>query len=125
MQNQPLPFFMTYPLPISYEECDNKKRDLEYIQQNYPAKAKIYQKEIVKHLNRIDYRGSFIYDEYPDKFLIRQLAGQVLSAIEKENENKIVCNEERLEEIEYIELILMYEIFKKRYENKNNILRFY
>lgn len=34
-----LPFYMTYPMPMFYEE-DTVMRDLEYLQQMYPREAK-------------------------------------------------------------------------------------
>lgn len=39
-----LPFYMTYPLPVYYEEEDSIIRDLEYMQQMYPSEARRYQK---------------------------------------------------------------------------------
>ena len=61
-----LPFYMTYPLPMYYQEEDSIIRDLEYLQQMYPAEAKRYQKLIASILDKLDYEGSMIYDEYPD-----------------------------------------------------------
>ena len=43
-----LPFYMTYPLPLYYQEEDTILKDLEYLQQMYPADARKYQKKIVK-----------------------------------------------------------------------------
>ena len=66
--NQPriLPFYMAYPLPMYYQQEDSVTRDLEYLQQMYPAQAKKFQKMIAETLDHIDYEGSMIYDEYPD-----------------------------------------------------------
>ena len=41
------PFYMTYPLPVYVREEDTILKDLEYLQQLYPADAKKYQKKIV------------------------------------------------------------------------------
>ena len=50
-----LPFYMTYPLPMYYQEEDAIIRDLEYLQQMYPAEAKKYQKTIACILDHLDY----------------------------------------------------------------------
>ena len=68
-----LPFYMTYPLPMYYQEEDSIIRDLEYLQQMYPSEAKRYQKTISDILDKLDYEGSMIYDEYPDKWQIYKL----------------------------------------------------
>lgn len=60
-----LPFYMIYPLPLGAQEEEAMIRDLEYMQQLYPADAKKYQKRIAAVLDKIDYDGSLIYDEYP------------------------------------------------------------
>ena len=43
-----LPFYMTYPLPLYYQEEDTILKDLEYLQQMYPADARKYQKKIAE-----------------------------------------------------------------------------
>ena len=54
MYNQKiLPFYMTYPLPLYYQEEDTATRDLEYLQQMYPAEAKKYQKIIADTLDKL------------------------------------------------------------------------
>ena len=59
--NKVLPFYMTYPLPMAYEDEDAMLRDLDYLQQMYPQDAKKYQKKIVAILDKMDYEGSMIY----------------------------------------------------------------
>ncbi len=67
-QSRILPFYMAYPMPLFYQEQDTVTRDLEYLQEMYPAEAKKYQKVIAGILDRLDYEGSMIYDEYPDMY---------------------------------------------------------
>ena len=76
-QSRILPFYMAYPLPMYYQEEDTVTRDLEYLQQMYPSEAKRYQKIIAEILNQIDYEGSCIYDEYPDKVLLYRAAAGI------------------------------------------------
>ena len=69
---------MAYPMPLFYQEQDTVTRDLEYLQEMYPAEAKKYQKVIAGILDRLDYEGSMIYDEYPDKWQIYRLTQVVV-----------------------------------------------
>ena len=61
-----LPFFMTYP-GFGPDAGRDAMRDLEYLQQMYPREVKRYQMRISEMLDKMDYDGSMIYDEYPDR----------------------------------------------------------
>ncbi len=75
---------MTYPMPMAYEDEDVMLRDLEYLQQMYPQDAKKYQKKIVSILDKMDYEGSMIYDDYPDQFMLYKLSRDITEMIRKD-----------------------------------------
>lgn len=79
-----MPFYMTYPMPMAYEDEDVMLRDLEYLQQMYPQDAKKYQKKIVSILDKMDYEGSMIYDDYPDQFMLYKLSRDITEMIKKD-----------------------------------------
>lgn len=120
-----LPFYMTYPMPMFYEE-DTVMRDLEYLQQMYPVQAKKYQKKIANILDKMDYRGSMIYDEYPDKFMLDKLARDIKAIIKQEEMMEDMSDTPQQWEIieELIQLLLFYEIYKRRHNNNRGILKF-
>lgn len=141
-------------------------RDLEYLQQMYPAEAKKYQKIIADILDRLDYEGSMIYDEYPDRWQIYRLTQVVVDKLKKleaegafaketgagsinpagerqiaegerqaaEGENpgaeKAAAQERPAQEkdweriAEFVQVLLCYEIYRKRHSNRNGILKF-
>ncbi|WMC94114.1 hypothetical protein [Kineothrix sp. MB12-C1] len=124
-----LPFYMTYPLPLYYQEEDTATRDLEYLQQMYPMEAKKYQKIIAGILDKLDYEGSMIYDEYPDKWQMYRLSQSVLEVIRKKEEetNKdTVISKEKWDSIfDLVQIILCYEVYKRRHNRGNSgILKF-
>ena len=123
--NQPriLPFYMAYPLPMYYQQEDSVTRDLEYLQQMYPAEAKKYQKIIDETLDRIDYEGSMIYDEYPDKWQIYRLTQIITDKIKKSDEAQSPDTDWG-RTTEFVQVLLSYEIYKKRHSNRNGILKF-
>ena len=71
---KPLPFYMTYPMPMYWDDEDDAVRDLEYFLQLYPEEARRYQKKIMDILDTMDYNGSLIYDEYPDRLAMYRLS---------------------------------------------------
>ena len=89
-QSRILPFYMAYPLPMYYQQEDSVTRDLEYLQQMYPSQAKKFQKKIAEMLDHIDYEGSMIYDEYPDKWQIYRLTQMIVEKIRQGDEEGAV-----------------------------------
>lgn len=123
-----LPFYMTYPLPMYYQEEDSIIRDLEYLQQMYPAEAKRYQKMIASILDKLDYEGSMIYDEYPDRWQLYKLSMDILDRIKREDtreeENQNVPPEKWEWMGDMIQILLFYEIYKRRHNSRRGILKF-
>lgn len=123
-----LPFYMTYPLPMYYQEEDSIIRDLEYLQQMYPTEAKKYQKIISNILDKLDYEGSLIYDEYPDRWQLYKLSMDILDRIKREEmkkEEEVQTPSEKWEWMgDMIQILLFYEIYKRRHNTKRGILKF-
>ena len=117
-----LPFYMAYPLPLYYQQEDTVTRDLEYLQQMYPAAARKYQKIIAEVLDHIDYDGSMIYDEYPDKWQIYRLTQIIVDKIKAAGEEPEDTNWDWV--TEFIQVLLSYEIYRKRHVNHDGILKF-
>lgn len=133
-----LPFYMTYPnmgtgLPYSYQEEDTVIRDLEYLQQIYPDEAKRYQARISQILDKMDYEGSMIYDEYPDKYQLYSMADNILMILKREaeeealkgNESALRISEEKWDWlVDLIRVLLFYEIYKRRHRGRRGYLKF-
>lgn len=48
-------------------------REKEYLKSMYPREAKRIQKAVEDALEILDYEDSMIYDDYPDKLMLRKL----------------------------------------------------
>lgn len=105
--NGPLPFYMTYPGYYGPGQEAMLLRDLEYLQQLYPADVKRFQKRIAEVLDKTDYEGSMIYDEYPDRYSLRAMAGSIQKILQKEEENPPTED--------MIQVLLYNEIYKRRH----------
>lgn len=123
-----LPFYMTYPLPMYYQEEDSIIRDLEYLQQMYPSEAKRYQKMIASILDKLDYEGSMIYDEFPDRWQLYKLSMDILDRIKREEQRNEEGKETPPEKWEWVgdmvQILLFYEIYKRRHNSRHGILKF-
>lgn len=129
MNNQKiLPFYMAYPLPLSYEDEREMIKDMEYLQAQHPMEIRILQKEVAQDINIMDYRGSMIYDEYPDRLLLQKTAKDIADQIRRKYEDNTespvykILNWDGFEEI--ILLLLHEEILKRRHRRNRGFLRF-
>ena len=82
----PMPFFVAYPdFPCigrrneDGEKNDQKKvfEDFEYLRKTYPTTVGKYQRRVEEILDTMDYEGSMIYDEYPDRLSLLDLGNAV------------------------------------------------
>ncbi|MCM1058000.1 MAG: hypothetical protein NC517_10395 [Firmicutes bacterium] len=105
--NGPLPFYMTYPGYYGPGQEAMLLRDLEYLQQMYPETIKHCQRRVAEVLDKADYEGSMIYDEYPDRCSLRALAGSIFTIMKKEEENP--------PSEDMIQVLLYTEIYKRRH----------
>ena len=123
-----LPFYMTYPLPMYYQEEDSVIKDLEYLQQLYPAEEKRYQKVITGILDTLDYSDSMIYDEYPDKWQLYKLSMDIADRIKREdikNNPDAVFPEEKWKWLgDLVQILVCYEIYRRRHNSRRGVLRF-
>lgn len=112
-----MPFFMTYPGAGERNSRDSM-RDLEYLQQMYPREVKRYQMRVSEMLDRMDYDGSMIYDEYPDRFGVERMAASMMDVIKREEMMKYPdkqFGDEKWEGLqELIFVLLNNEIYKRR-----------
>lgn len=124
----PLPFFMTYPGYPGAEQEKNILRDLEYLQSAYPNEVKRYQRKIAEILDKFDYEGSMIYDEYPDCYGLRRMAGTIIKILRREEQN--LPEEERVPDEKWVWMedmilvLLCHEIYKRRHGGPRGLIKF-
>lgn len=121
-----LPFYMTYPMPLFYEEEDTVMRDLEYLQEMYPKEARRYQQKVSQLMDRFDYDGSVIYDEYPDRLAVYKMAQDMMAVVAKEEKDagKEIPVEKMPEITEIVQILLCNEIYKRRQTKGSAFLKF-
>lgn len=78
---------------------ENAEEDLqaEYWKSLYPGKVKRIQHEVEQVCSRLDYPGSFIYDEYPDRLNLERTAREIAEKLRKEEEFREPLPEELYE----------------------------
>lgn len=127
-QRKILPFYMTYPLPLYYEDEHELIKDMEYLQGQHSVEIRTLQKEVAQMINLMDYNGSMIYDEYPDRFLMQKQGKDMADKIRKKYKEEVespvfkILDWDGFEEI--IMLLLQEEVLKRRHRKNRGYLRF-
>ena len=137
-----LPYYMAYPMDLKeYGEEKRDRRDVEYMKSMYPMSAKKILPYVEEECDRMEYEGSMIYDEYPDRLLLYLMAGRIYDKM-KEGEKKEIAMEIEKEQVETQELkrkkkdreetlmdlvqILLYqEIVQRRCRHRRNCRHYY
>lgn len=102
-------YFDFSPFSCGYRGNNNLRCDYEYVKEMYPVKVKILMGYVEDMVDRYEYFGSFIYDEYPDKITMYRLVGEIYDAYSQSNHDE---NEDNTKLI--IEILLLNEIAGRR-----------
>lgn len=84
-QMRQMPYPLMYPYPDLYMSEMETERDLQYLQQMYPADAKRMQKKVEEELDKLEYEGSMMYDEYPDRVSMLLICDRIEKALDRED----------------------------------------
>ena len=126
--NVPLPFFMAHPGYLPAEQEKVLLQDFEYFQQTYPLEVKRYMQKVAEILDKFDYEGSMIYDEYPDRYSMQKLAGTIVQILKREEqdfpEEKRTSADKWIWLQDLIQVLLCNEICKRRHGGRRGFLKF-
>ena len=96
-QLRQMPYSLMYPYPDLYMSEMETERDLQYLQQMYPADAKKMQKKVEEELDKLEYEGSMMYDEYPDRVSMLLICDRIEKALAREDAERQAREEADME----------------------------
>ena len=136
-----IPFYMAYPLPLYYEDEQEVVKDMEYLQSQHSPEIRSLQREIMEVINLLDYEGSMIYDEYPDKLQLRLICSRVYEKVmEQEKIKEFSLEDNQIQEQvrrpvrsrrkpdrirDIIELLTFHELMRRRNRHREQQRRRY
>lgn len=128
MERRIVPFYMAYPLPVNYQDEQEMVRDMEYLQSQHSMEIRQLRKHIADTINLMDYEGSMIYDEYPDRFSMERQSKMICDNMKKTYADDESCVFHKMlswDGFEDIIRLLVYdEILKRRHRRKKGYLQF-
>lgn len=135
---QPIPFYMAYPFLLPLDQEQAQEKDLRVMRSFYSRRAAKIQEKVDRECDRMEYDGSMMFDEYPDKFMMEHLCRKIEQEVLKEEEGNTPaiimeetcqagsCGNRREEEglRDLIGVILFNEMFRRRSRHRRR-KRFY
>lgn len=80
-----MPFYMTYPIQNMYLTEMEYERDMERMKELYPREVKQLQDMVEQRCDELEYEGSRMYDENPDRMMLEEETRRLLERFLREN----------------------------------------
>ncbi|MFA9377773.1 MAG: hypothetical protein ACERKZ_13590 [Lachnotalea sp.] len=79
-----MPYYEGFKFPIDTSEEEQMERDTEYMKSLYPSQAKNIQALVDDECDKLEYEGSIMFDEYPDKLGLRKIRMDIYAKYNKD-----------------------------------------
>lgn len=91
---RPLPFYAAYPYMFGMDQERDQERDMQVMKSFYSRTAAAIQNLVEQECDRMEYDGSMMFDEYPDKLMMELLARKIEEQYLDQTENGEMETEE-------------------------------
>lgn len=109
-----MPFYLTYPMTNVYQTEKEYERDMERMKELYPKRMKKLLAYVEEECDKMEYEGSMMYDEYPDKVLLyRTAAGIYDQAVPMQETERRGRGRDR-DMMDVIQVLLYDEMYRRR-----------
>ena len=106
-----LPFYMTYADSSLYSRERIQEQEFALMKSYYPQTVQRIQEKIEEECDLLDYEGSRLYDEYPDKYMLYHLSCKIKEDLQPEMNSQAI-RESFLDEL--VQVMLYQEISRRR-----------
>lgn len=109
-----IPFYMTYPMKNAFLEEAEYERDCQRLQEMYPKDARKIQALVSEECDKMEYEGSMMFDEYPDRFMIRMICRNIYRDYLENTSDELTGADFNEPICQMIEVMLMQEMYRRR-----------
>ena len=78
---QPIPFYMAYPFLLPLDQEQAQEKDLLVMKSFYSRRAARIQEKADRECDRMEYDGSMMFDEYPDKVMFERIKNRIYDKV--------------------------------------------
>lgn len=109
--DQYFPFYVLSINPRMFHEEQEQEKEFQLMKSYYPGLSRIIQDKVEEECEAMDYEGSRMYDEYPDKFMLYHSCQKIRKDVEPEMEAQGIPGN-FLDEL--IQILFYHEIGRRR-----------
>ena len=114
-------YFNSIPNLNSYYDFSYSDKELEYFSSMHPSHINELALLVSKECDRLDYNGSIIYDEYPDKVMFSKICSDIFALANLTCKYAMEANEKnKIKDI--INILFSREVYKRRKTKKKYTL---
>lgn len=114
-----VPFYMSYPMQNLYLTEMEYEKDMDRMKELYPREVKRILECVEDECDRMEYEGSLMFDEYPDRMMLERITERIYQNVAGEASVKPVTQvqEKNVEAVHLkslIGVILNNEMYRRR-----------
>ncbi|MBO5524173.1 MAG: hypothetical protein J5986_10955 [Roseburia sp.] len=79
-----MPFYMTYPMQNLYLTEMEYEKDMDRMKELYPREVKRILEIVEDECDKMEYEGSLMFDEYPDRLMLEQVVDRIYGRLEQQ-----------------------------------------
>ena len=80
-----MPFYMSYPMQNLYLTEMEYEKDMERMKELYPKEVKTILSYVEDECDKMEYEGSLMFDEYPDRLMIEMVVDRIQKKVTGED----------------------------------------
>ena len=80
-----MPFYMSYPMQNLYLTEMEYEKDIERMKDLYPKEAKRILEYVEDECDKMEYEGSLMFDEYPDRLMVEMVVNRIYDNMQSED----------------------------------------
>ena len=105
------PFYTSYANPLLYRGEEEQEEEFSLMKSYYPETARRIQEKVEEECDLLDYEGSRMYDEYPDRYMLYHLGKKIMDDVSGQAGMEAM-SDGLLED--FVQVLLFHEISRRR-----------
>lgn len=111
-------YYMNYPYYDIFGRKNDDSRDMIYMRKMYPDTMVEIQSVVDDECDKMEYDGSLMFDEYPDRLMLKNLHSKVCERVHDECACTKQCNDTRMVD-DTVSVMLCNEMCRRRCRRRN------
>ncbi len=113
MESMYMPYYSTSPYYDVFARNNDEARDMVYMRKMYPQAMREIQGVVDDECDKMEYDGSLMFDEYPDRLMLERLHRHICERVGDECNSMAQCKDKEMVN-DTISVMLCNEMCRRR-----------